>query len=91
MLDRGFYLGATGIITFKNAEAIRETFAKIPTDRILSETDAPYCAPVPYRGRDSAPAMVAEVAKRLAEIKKIPLIEMEQILWDNARKCYAKL
>ena len=91
MLDRGFYFGANGIITFKNADAVRETFAKIPIDRILSETDAPYCAPVPYRGRDCANAMVVEVVKCLAEIKKTPAVEMEKILWDNARKCYAKL
>jgi TatD DNase family protein len=91
MLDRGFYISASGIITFKNAAALRDTFAKIPAERILSETDSPWCAPVPYRGGECAPAMVLETMKVLAEVKKIPLVEMGRILWDNAHRLYAKL
>ena len=91
MLDRGFFISASGIITFKNSAALRETFSKIPIDRIVAETDAPWVAPVPYRGRDATPAMVIETVKYLADIKKVPLVEMEDILWNNAHKLYPKL
>jgi TatD DNase family protein len=91
MLDRGFYISASGIITFKNSGAVREVFAKIPLDRILCETDSPYCAPVPYRGRDATPSMVVEAVKCLAEIKKVGQVEMERILWDNAKSCFDRL
>ena len=91
MLDRGFYISASGIITFKNGQALRETFAKIPIDRILSETDAPFCAPVPYRGQECRPAMVAEVVKVLAMVKSVSVEEMEKALWENAHRLYDKL
>ena len=91
MLDRGFFISASGIITFKNAAALRDTFAKIPIDKLVAETDAPYCAPVPHRGQESAPFMIIETAKCLAEIKKIPLVEMTDILWNNSHRLYDKL
>lgn len=91
MLDRGFFFSASGILTFKNAPDLRETFAKIPTDRIVIETDAPYCAPVPYRGQTCEPAMVIETARMLAQIKNIPLDELETILMDNVQRLYPKI
>ena len=91
MLDRGFYISASGIITFKNADALRETFAKIPMDRIVAETDSPFCSPVPFRGKEAKPAMVIEVIKCLADIKKISVMEMEEIVWQNSHKLYPKL
>ena len=91
MLDRGFFFSASGILTFKNAGDIRETFAKIPNDRIVIETDAPYCAPVPYRGKICEPAMVIETAKVLAQIKNIDICEMEQILMQNVKQLYPKI
>lgn len=91
MLDRGFYFSASGIITFKNAESIRETFAKIPIDRIVIETDSPYCAPVPHRGKVCEPAFVVETAKVLAQIKNIELKELEDILLQNTKKLYPKI
>lgn len=72
-IDLGLYISASGIITFKNADSIRDIFKQLPIDRILIETDSPYLAPVPYRGKTNEPAYVIEVAKRLAEIKNIPL------------------
>lgn len=69
-LNRGFYFSASGILTFKNSELIRENFVKIPNNRIVIETDSPYCAPVPYRGKICEPAFVIETAKVLAQIKK---------------------
>ena len=91
MLDRGFYFSASGILTFKNSESIRETFSKIPVDRIVIETDAPYCAPVPYRGKTCEPAMVVETAKVLAQIKNLDLSDLENILLENTKKLYPKM
>ena len=90
MLDRGFYFSASGILTFKNSESIRETFAKIPVDRIVIETDSPYCAPVPYRGKTCEPSMVIETAKVLAQIKKLQIEDLETILFENTQRLYPK-
>ena len=90
MLDLGFYFSASGILTFKNSESIRETFSKIPTDRIVIETDAPYCAPVPYRGKTCEPAMVIETAKVLAQIKNLQIEDLETILFENTQRLYTK-
>ena len=91
MLDRGFMFSASGILTFKNSGEIRETFAKIPIDRIVIETDAPYCAPVPYRGKPCEPAMVIETARVLADVKGVKLTELEQILTENTHRLYPKM
>lgn len=91
MLDRGFYFSASGILTFKNAAEIRETFSKIPLDRIVIETDSPYCAPVPYRGKTCEPAFVVETAKVLAQIKNISLQDLEPILVTNTKNLYKKM
>lgn len=90
MLDRGFFFSASGILTFKNAEEIRETFKKIPLDRIVIETDAPYCAPVPFRGKVCEPAMVVETAKVMAQIKNLQLDDLAVILAENTKKLYPK-
>ena len=90
MLDRGFYFSASGILTFKNAESIRETFAKIPMDRIVIETDSPYCAPVPYRGKVCEPAFVIETARVLAQIKNLQIEDLETILFENTQRLYPK-
>ena len=91
MLDRGFYFSASGIITFKNSAELREIFSKIPNDKIVIETDSPYCAPVPYRGKPCEPAMITETAKILANIKNIELSDLETILINNTKKLYPKL
>ena len=91
MLDRGFYFSASGILTFKNSESVRETFAKIPMDRIVIETDAPFCAPVPYRGKTCEPAMVIETARVLAQIKNLQMEDLENILFENTKKLYPKI
>jgi TatD DNase family protein len=67
LIGRGFYLGFTGMITFPKGDNVREVIPELPRDRELVETDTPYLAPVPYRGRKNEPAYVVEVAKRLAE------------------------
>lgn len=91
MLDRGFYFSASGILTFKNAADIRETFARIPLDRIVIETDAPYCAPVPYRGQICRPAMVVETARVLADVRGMSIDELEPVLEQNVRALYPKI
>lgn len=90
MLDRGFYFSASGILTFKNAESVRETFARIPNDRIVIETDAPYCAPVPYRGKTCESFMIPETAKVLAQIKNLKIEDLETILTENTKRLYPK-
>lgn len=91
MLDRGFYFSASGILTFKNAAEIRDTFAKIPLDRIVIETDAPYCAPVPYRGKTCEPAMVIETARVLAQIKNTDLDTLQTTLMKNVQELYPRI
>ena len=90
-LDRGFYFSASGILTFKNSDSVRETFAKIPNDRIVIETDSPYCAPVPYRGKVCEPAFVIETARVLAQIKNLQIDELEKILYENTLKLYPRI
>jgi TatD DNase family protein len=91
MLDRGFFFSAGGILTFKNGADLRETFAKIPNDRIVIETDAPFLAPVPYRGKQCEPFMVVETAAALADVKNLRLDDLENILLENTKRLYPKL
>lgn len=75
-LDLGFYISASGILTFKKAEGIRELLKDVPLDRLLVETDSPYLAPEPYRGKSNEPAFVVETAKRLAQLKDVNFEEL---------------
>jgi len=70
-LDMGFYISLSGIVTFRNAQALHEVAKKMPIDRLLVETDAPYLAPVPYRGKPNLPQYVREVAEFIAELRGI--------------------
>ncbi len=69
VLDMGLYISISGIVTFKNAKDLQETAAKLPSDRLLVETDAPFLAPVPHRGKTGEPAFVADTARFLAELR----------------------
>ncbi len=75
-LDMGFLISFAGNLTFPKAEPLREVAREIPLDRLLVETDAPYLAPVPYRGKRNEPAFVAEVAKKLAELRGLDVSDM---------------
>jgi TatD DNase family protein len=87
-LDRGFYLGFGGVLTFPKADATRQAARLAPEDRLLVETDCPYLAPVPHRGKRNEPAFVAEVARRLAELRGRPVEEVSEITAHNfARVC----
>ena len=79
----GFYISLSGILTFKNAEALRETAAALPADRLLVETDAPYLAPVPLRGRPNEPSYVVHTAAALARLRGVGLNEIETSTSDN--------
>jgi len=87
-LALGFYISFSGIVTFKNASALREVAKKIPDDRLLIETDAPYLAPVPHRGKQNQPAYVVEVAKHLASIRGQSLEHIARVTSDNYRRLF---
>jgi len=72
-MQMGFYISFAGVVTFKNAHRLREVAAKIPLDRLLIETDSPYLAPVPRRGKPNEPRYVRHVAEMLAEIRQLPV------------------
>ena len=82
-LDLGFYLSFSGIVTFKNASLVKEVAQKCPLDRILVETDSPYLAPVPYRGKPNEPAYVLHVAEEIARLRSLSLDEVSQATTDN--------
>lgn len=87
-LDLNFFISFSGIITFRNADDLREVVRKTPLDRILVETDSPWLAPVPHRGKPNVPAYVVEVAAKVAEIKNISLDEVEQATTANFRRLF---
>ncbi|HEX7006723.1 MAG TPA: TatD family hydrolase [Alphaproteobacteria bacterium] len=89
-LEMGLYISISGIVTFKKAEALRETVAAVPLDRLLVETDAPYLAPVPHRGKRNEPAFVAGTAACVAEIKGIAPEELARATTDNFFRLFAK-
>jgi TatD DNase family protein len=82
-LDLGFFVSFSGILTFRNATDIHEVARWIPLDRCLIETDSPYLAPAPYRGKTNQPAYVAQVCQRLAELKGLPLDEVARATTEN--------
>lgn len=82
-LDMGFYISFSGIVTFKSANSLREVAAMVPLDRLLIETDSPYLAPMPYRGKTNNPSYVPYVAAQLAQIKQLPVDEVAAITSHN--------
>lgn len=88
-LDLGFYVSFTGIITFKNADALREIVRRVPLDRRLVETDSPYLTPVPHRGRRNEPAYVRHIAETIAVIKETSLEEVAKMTTENVRQLFA--
>ncbi|BDX06640.1 TatD family hydrolase [Planctobacterium marinum] len=82
-IDLGFYISISGIVTFRNASELREVVKKVPLDRLLVETDSPWLAPVPHRGKQNEPAFVKEVAQFIADLKQIPLEKLAQVTTEN--------
>jgi TatD DNase family protein len=88
VLDLNFYIGITGPVTYKNAEAKRQVVASLPLDKILIETDAPFLAPVPQRGRRNEPAFVRHIADKIAEIHSTTREQVAGITTNNAARLF---
>jgi TatD DNase family protein len=87
-LDMGFYVSISGIVTFKNSGNVAEIASKVPLDRLLIETDSPYLAPVPYRGKKNEPKYVSEVAKFIADLRQMSVAELAKLTSDNFSKLF---
>lgn len=87
-LSLGFYLSFSGIVTFPKADEIREVALSMPIEKMLTETDSPYLAPVPHRGRPNEPAFVRHIAAKLAEVRNIPFDNAAEVLYRNASQCF---
>ena len=88
LLEFNAYFSASGIITFKNSEKLQETFKSIPLDRMLIETDSPYLAPVPNRGKLNEPSFVIHTAEKLANIKQISKLELINLTTENFNRLF---
>lgn len=88
LVSKGWYIGFTGVITFKNARKLVETALSIPLDRMVIETDCPYMAPEPFRGRRNDPGYLYRMAERLAELRGVTPEEMQQITLENGKRLY---
>ena len=87
-LDLGFYISYSGIVTFKNAKQVHESAKIVPSDRLLVETDCPFLAPVPYRGKTNEPAYVLHVAERVAQLRQISLETLSEQTTTNACRLF---
>ena len=88
LVDMGWYIGFTGVLTFKNARKAVETAERIPLDRIVLETDCPFMAPEPFRGKRCDPGYLYRMAERLAEIRGISVEEVHAVTTENAKRLY---
>ncbi len=89
-LDLNYYISLSGIVTFKNAEELRDVARKLPLDRLLVETDSPYLAPIPYRGKPNIPAYVREVAEFIAELRGMPFEQLAEITTENFYRLFPR-
>jgi TatD DNase family protein len=87
-LDLGFYISFSGIVTFPNAKELQAVAQQVPLDRMLIETDSPYLAPVPYRGKSNEPAYVRKVAEYIAELRGMDLLELAEQTTRNFFNCF---
>ena len=88
LVDLGWYIGFTGVLTFKNARRAVETAASIPLERIVLETDCPYMAPEPFRGKRNDPGYIFRMAEKLAEIRGLSVEEVQRITTENGKRLY---
>ncbi len=88
LVSRGWYIGFTGVLTFKNARKALEVAAQIPLDRIVLETDCPYMAPEPFRGRRNDPSKLCRMAEKLAQLRGLTVKEIQQITTENGKRLY---
>ncbi len=90
-LDLNFVISFSGIVTFKNAVALQEVAQKVPADRMLVETDSPYLAPVPFRGKSNQPAYVVHVAEKIAELRDIDIEEVARLTTQNYQNLFGTI
>ncbi|MBI2706926.1 MAG: TatD family hydrolase [Proteobacteria bacterium] len=90
-LDLGFYISVSGIVTFKKAQELRDILKEVPLERLLVETDSPYLAPEPYRGKSNEPAFMIETAKKLADLKEISFDELKTSTTQNFLTLFSKV
>ena len=88
LINRGWYIGFTGVLTFKNARKALEVAAAIPLDRIVLETDCPYMAPEPFRGKRNDPGKLYRMAEKLAELRGLTVEEVHAITMENGKRLY---
>ena len=88
LIERGWYIGFTGVLTFKNARKALEVAANIPLDRLVLETDCPYMAPEPFRGKRNDPGYLYRMAERLAELRGLSVEEIHRITTENGKRLY---
>ena len=88
LVKRGWYIGFTGVLTFKNARKAVEVAASIPLERIVIETDCPYMAPEPFRGKRNDPGKIYRMAEKLAEIRGLSVEEIQRITMENGKRLY---
>ena len=89
LVNRGYYISFSGIVTFRTAESLREVARALPHDRVLIETDTPFLAPVPHRGKQNEPAFVVEIARLLASLWSVPLEEVAARTTANFEKVFS--
>ncbi|MFA0888891.1 MAG: TatD family hydrolase [Synergistales bacterium] len=87
-LDLGFFVSFAGPVTFPRSTVLREVAARVPLDRLLCETDSPYLAPQPWRGKPNQPAYVSAVYETIAEVRKIPVETLAEQVWQNAARLF---
>ena len=87
-LNRGYFIGVGGVVTFKNGKKLKEVVEYAPLDRIVLETDAPYLAPTPFRGKRNCSLYLTHVAEEIAAIKRISAEEVYEVTYNNAKKLY---
>ncbi len=87
-IEMGFHISFSGVVTFKAAEELRDVARSVPMERLLVETDCPYLAPIPYRGKRNEPAFVVETARKLAELKGVSLAEMAEVTTGNFKRLF---
>jgi TatD DNase family protein len=90
-LDLGFAISFSGVLTFKNSTELRDIAKDVPLDRLLVETDAPFLAPVPHRGKRNEPSFVVETARVLADIKGMDLPNLAELTTANVQRLFGKL
>lgn len=88
LVELGWYIGFTGVLTFKNARKAVETACAIPLDRIVLETDCPYMSPEPHRGKRNDPSRLCFMAEKLAQLRDLPRDDIEQITYENGKRLY---